>query len=257
MRESEGRSGAAGQARRFCLDTPPSGGHATLTGPAAHRLTRVLRLPVGASVELFDGSGAVWPARIEQISAASVRLSLGAPRSQPALPDAILLAALIRPTRYEWLLEKATELGATAIVPLLCERSAVRPAEIGAARLARWRRITIEAAEQCGRATLPALSPPISLAAALTGFRGELLIAAEPAHGEAPPVGALPLSNSEPITILVGPEGGLTPAEFTAAVAAGGQPVSLGPLVLRAETAALAALALITAIRRRDVQNSR
>ena len=222
------------------------GGELSLAGDAVHRITRVLRLPVGASIEVFDGRGRSWPATVAAVGARAVRLTIAEPRHSTAEPVTVLLAALIRPNRFEWLIEKATELGASAIQPVICTRGVVRPAEIGASRLERWRRIAIEAAEQCGRATVPDLRPPASLAGVLESAVRRLIVAAEPAHGATPPLGSLLRGiENEPVTLLTGPEGGLTPEEIAAATAAGGQPASLGPLVLRAETAAIAALAVL------------
>jgi 16S rRNA (uracil1498-N3)-methyltransferase len=235
---------------RFFLSEPPAGESVTLHGDLAHRLARVLRLTPGTSIDLFDGSGRVWTGILAALSGGTVHVHLaGEPRRLPPEPPAVLLAGLIRSNRFEWLLEKATELGATVIQPVLCERSAVRPAEIGGTRLDRWRRITVEAAEQCERVTVPELRLPLPLADALASAPSPLYIAADPAHGASPSLAALAVPRHEPVSLLVGPEGGLSPAEVEAARAAGGQAVTLGALVLRAETAALAALAVVSALR--------
>lgn len=231
---------------RFFLTEPPESPVLTLRGDLAHRLARVLRLPVGTDIELFDGFGQTWDGAITAITSGAVQVTVpDAARRVPPEPPTVLLAAMIRPNRFEWLLEKATELGATTIQPIICERSAVRPAEFGPARLERWRRITIEAAEQCGRATLPDLRPPLALGEALAAAPRPLFVAAEPAHGSAPTLVGTAQSGAGAVSILTGPEGGLTPEELASALAAGGTPVSLGRLVLRAETAAIAALSVI------------
>ena len=235
---------------RFYLANPPVTDTITLRGDLAHRLARVLRLSVGTHIELFDGFGQVWTGILVAVSGSAVEIALSeAAQHIPLEPPVVLLAGLIRPNRFEWLLEKATELGATTIQPVLCERGAVRPAEIGAARLDRWRRITIEAAEQCGRVTVPELGPPLTLMEALVAAPRPLFVAAEPAHGAAPSLVGAAQPGTGAVSILTGPEGGLTPNELVMAVAAGGSPVSLGRLVLRAETAAIAALAVMAMLR--------
>jgi 16S rRNA (uracil1498-N3)-methyltransferase len=225
-----------------------------LRGDLAHRIARVLRLPVGATVDVFDGTGISRPARIAEIGGDAVMVAFAAPvQRHPPEPVTLLCAALIRPARFEWLIEKATELGATAIQPLICARGVVRPAEVGAARQTRWRRIAVEAAEQCGRVTLPDLWEPRAFLSALAGGESQRFIAAEPAHGPAPPLGTLLAGiGAEPVSLLIGPEGGFTPDELNAAIDAGVRPVSLGPYTLRAETAAIAALAVLADARAGD-----
>ena len=236
----------AGQVRRFFVSGAGATERLIVRGDAAHRMLRVLRLRPGDTVEVFDGSGRSWPATIAAADRVAVQLALGGVRRHPPAPRTVLCAALIRPNRFEWLVEKATELGVSAIRPVLTEHCAVRVTEIGATRLERWRRIATEAAEQCGRVTLPDLESPVSFSDALARAEGRTFLAAEPAHGAAPPFGqALRGIDSRPVTILIGPEGGLTAEEVRQAERADAQAVSLGPLVLRAETAALAALAIL------------
>jgi len=231
---------------RFFVEVAPAAGEIAVRGDLAHRMTRVLRLPVGARLHLFDGSGRVWPAEIIAVQRQAVQLALGPVEYGEREPPTVLLVGLMRPNRFEWLVEKATELGVTTLRPVIAERGTVRPAEIGAARLERWRRIAVEAAEQCGRLTVPEVAPPVSYAESLTLTSGRLFIAAEPAHGPAASLGSHVQALAEqPVTLLTGPEGGLTPGEVRAAIAAGAPPVSLGSLILRAETAALAALSIV------------
>lgn len=237
--------------RRFYLSEPPAGDSIELGGEAAHRIARVLRLPPGAEVSLFDGSGRSWPATVAAVQGRTVRLTIGRSVQHPPAAPTVLLAGMIRPNRFEWLIEKAAELGVTALVPVVCARSAVRPAEIGPSRLERWQRLAVEAAEQCGRVTIPDLRPPETFVAALTVRAGRLFVAAEPAHGAAPPLGAALRGIADaPVSLLTGPEGGFTAHEIEQARNAGARPVSLGPLILRAETAAVAALAILVDARR-------
>jgi 16S rRNA (uracil1498-N3)-methyltransferase len=241
------------ESHRFFVSDPPSDDEMVLRGDVAHRIARVLRLTAGSAVTLFDGSGRSWPAEVLAVQGQIVRLAIGPPVQHPLDCVTNLLAGMIRPNRFEWLIEKATELGATAILPVICTRSAVRPAEIGPSRLERWRRIAIEAAEQCGRVTVPQIQTPQPFAAALDSVAGRFFIAAEPAHGTTQPLGtALHHIGGDPATLLIGPEGGLTPDEIQHATDAGAQPVSLGPRILRAETAAMAALSILVDARQRS-----
>lgn len=246
-------SGREGTPRyRFHLAAPPSSADLTISGDLAHRITRVLRLSAGAELELFDGSGRLWRATLAAVEGRVVRLTLTGMETHDPEPPTVLLAALIKPNRFEWLLEKATELGVTAIRPVISARGAVRPAEVGRERLARWQRIAVEAAEQSGRSTVPRVAAPVPLAAALASATGALFVAAEPAHGAAPSLGeALTAAQLTAITLLTGPEGGFTAEEVQEAIEAGGQAVRLGSLVLRAETAAIAALAVVADARGR------
>lgn len=252
-REHPAASDAAPARYRFFVEEPPEGAEAVLHGDLAHRVARVLRLPAGTEIALFDGSGRSWPATVVAVESRRVLLTVGPPVRHAVESTTVLLAGIIRPNRFEWLIEKATELGVTALLPVICARSAVRPAEIGGTRLERWRRIGVEAAEQCGRVTVPELHPPAGFTAALEACRGRSFVASEPAHGAAPPLGtALDGVRGDPVTVLTGPEGGLTPEEVERAVAAGARAVSLGPLVLRAETAAIAALSILVDARGRS-----
>jgi 16S rRNA (uracil1498-N3)-methyltransferase len=234
---------------RFYVPSPlPPFGACAVTGEAAHRIARVLRLRPGESVRLFDPTGREVEAIIGQMRGAEVTVALVDDLPPvPHGPRLHLYQALIRPNRYEWLLEKATELGAASITPVLTERVQVRPAELGRARATRWERIAIEAAEQCGRRTLPRLAEPHSFGEAVAHAPGLLLLPWEAGREQQPPLGAalrhLGAIPSE-LSIFIGPEGGFSAAEAAGARAAGAQLVSLGPLVLRAETAALAALAI-------------
>lgn len=219
---------------------------AELTAAARHYLRDVLRLAPGDAVELFDGRGAAWEARI---GAGFEALELGARRAAGAGGPAIhLLFALAKGEKNDLVVQKATELGAGRLAPWSAERSVVRLDERkGAERAERWRRIAEEAARQCGRADVPAVDAPASLAAALAavpeGFRVVVL------HGEGgAPLPALGLDGAPGVAAVVGPEGGLTPAELEACRAAGALHATVGPRTLRAETAAIAVVALLQAL---------
>jgi 16S rRNA (uracil1498-N3)-methyltransferase len=218
-----------------------AGARAELTPEARHYLRDVLRLEPGAELELFDGAGGAWPARLE---AGFEWLALGARREDRAALPLWLLVALARGEKVDLVVQKATELGATAVVPFAAERSVVRlEPERAEARAQRWRRIAEEAARQCGRADVPAVSPPMPLAAALAALPPEVeRFVFHPGGGPLPAVLSRP-----GVAAVVGPEGGLTEDEVAACEAAGWRRASLGPRVLRAETAAIVAVALLQA----------
>lgn len=232
----------------------------------AHRVAHVLRMGPGARLRLFDGSGREVEVEVTSVRGREVLVSLVTELPPaPLAPVIHLYPALIRPQRFEWLLEKATELGVTRVQPVVSERCQVRAVELGPGKAARWRRIMVEAAEQCGRRDVPALAAPLPLAAALARAEGLLLLPWEGERETAPPLGEVlrclgPEAGGpeRPIAVFIGPEGGFGPTEVAAARARGALTVSLGPHVLRAETAAIAALAVtgdaLTSARRPGVE---
>lgn len=227
-----------------------SGRRITLAGNAASHVTRVLRLRVGAQLVLFDGSGGEYEASIDKAHGGEVTVAIGEHQGiERESPLALTLAqGVSRGERMDLVVQKATELGVTRIVPVLTERSVVRlTAQQSDRKLIHWRAITIAACEQCGRNRLPELATPVTLAQ-LLGAAGEsgaasglrLLLSPE---GSATLAGLTrPMAAA---TVLIGPEGGFSDAEEQAAVAAGFTAVRLGPRVLRTETAAIAALTLL------------
>lgn len=223
-------------AERFYLQSPPAADQAELTGDEARHLARVLRARLGDVVTLFDGRGCEWPARVVAIDRDRVRLAVESPRLETApARQVVIAAALPKGDRQKWMVEKLTELGATRLVPLATERGV---AEATPAAIERLVRAAIEACKQCGRNTLLEIAPPRPLAA-LFADRDPAAVAVvgDPA-GE--PLGPLLSLHDGPILAIVGPEGGLSAAELAAAEAAGCRRVSLGPHILRVETAAVA-----------------
>lgn len=218
---------------------------ALLAGADLHYLCDVLRLGPGAEVEVFDGRGGLYPARLAE-EAEGLVLRVGARREAPGSRARIHLGfALARGERCDVVVQKATELGAAALAPVEAARSVVRlDAERAADRVRRWRRIAAEAARQCGRADVPAVEAPAPLASVLAaapeGFRRILLHT-----GGGEPLADVVERGLEGHLILVGPEGGFTPEEVETALAAGARLATFGPRVLRFETAAIAALALV------------
>ena len=230
--------------RRFFSDHPLVGDTAQLRGSEAEHLIRVLRGQVGDAVTLFDGSGAEFSARITGVGRAVVDLAIQARHeSCRELTTPITLGiALPKGERQRWLVEKAVELGVARLVPLLTQRGVAAP---GPAAVARLRRYVIEASKQCGRNRLLQIAPPLPWdqycgQAGREGYR----FLADFGPG-AVPLAALPaLDTARAVWLAVGPEGGFSEDEVAAA--AGWQRVSLGPRILRVETAALALAAFFS-----------
>jgi 16S rRNA (uracil1498-N3)-methyltransferase len=232
--------------RRFFVDAVASG-RARITGPEAHHLTRVLRVEAGQQFEISDNQS-VYLAEVETAHKDLVSFAVRE-RLAPPEPRArtTILASLIRFERLEWILEKATELGVEKIVPVQAERSERGLERAAAKRMPRWNRIVREASEQARRAHLPEIGAPARLEDAL-GLEADFRYVLE--ESQAPPlVSALPAErrSGQSIALLVGPEGGWTERERREIAAGGWRPVSLGTNVLRAETAAIAALAIVSA----------
>lgn len=221
------------------------GERVTVTGPRAHHLGRVLRMGPGDPCRVFDGTGAELDACIERVDRHGVGLLLGeAVTPLPESPLRVTLAlGVSRGERTETAIQKAVELGVSRVAPVLGERSTVRlDGERARQRQRRWEEVARNACEQCGRSRVPPVDPPRPLQAWLQGGPAGLGLCLLP--GAERRIGDLDWSGEE-VTLLTGPEGGLSEAEARAAAAAGYLGVGLGPRVLRAETAPLAALALL------------
>jgi 16S rRNA (uracil1498-N3)-methyltransferase len=240
--------------RLFHAGPLAAGGTARLDPQASHHALRVLRLGAGDALELFDGDGGRYPATLLDTDARGASVSIGEPApAGTESPLSIGLAQVVPAgDKMDWVVEKAVELGATAIQPLYARRSLLRlDAARAERRVAHWRRIAIAACMQCGRDRLPRIGAPIELARWLAGDGdgprpepGSLRLVLSPRGtgtlaSIAPPLAAA--------WLLAGPEPGFAPDEEAAAQAAGWRPTRLGPRTLRAETAALAALAALQA----------
>ncbi|HEX6895286.1 MAG TPA: RsmE family RNA methyltransferase [Bryobacteraceae bacterium] len=232
--------------RRFFVDSVHSG-HSHIAGADAHHLTRVLRVEPGQKFEISDNRD-VYLAEIESARKDLVSFAIleriAAP--EPAV-NITLLASLIKFERFEWIVEKATELGAGSIVPVEAERSERGLARAAIKRLERWKRIAREASEQSRRARLPEVGTPIDLAAALaTPADHRFVLEEEQAPGIVSVLPAQRMAGTG-VALLVGPEGGWTDRERSSFAGAAWQSVSLGPQILRAETAVIAGLAVLNA----------
>lgn len=233
--------------RRFFVDRV-CGETALLDGEAAEHLRRVLRAEPGRQYELSDNHS-VYLAEIEALQKTAVRFRILERLAVAPLPVRLtLLASLVKFERFEWAIEKATELGVERIIPVAAARSEKGLEQAAGKRLDRWRRIALESSQQSRRAALPAIEAPLRFQNALdVGGRARYLLDEE---ATAPPILASlpePRTPEDAVCLLVGPECGWTGDERVAAVAAGWAAVSLGPQILRAETAATAALAVLSA----------
>jgi 16S rRNA (uracil1498-N3)-methyltransferase len=254
--------------RRLHLPPERIEGARGLLGPEARRyLETVLRLGPGARLEVFDGRGGRYEAAIEE-GFEAVRLG-AREEARPAAAEIALVVALAKGEKMDLVVQKCTELGVARVLPFAAERSVVRlDAARSDARVVRWRRIAEEAARQCGRADVPEVRAPASLGGAIADLapatRAFVLVAGgaplgawPPAAGDEPPPYTagreavrrerVPGAAGVPLAAIVGPEGGLTEAEVRACEAAGASAASLGPRTLRAETAAIVAVALLQA----------
>jgi 16S rRNA (uracil1498-N3)-methyltransferase len=229
--------------RRFFVNQVHNG-FAELTGESAQHLTRVLRVEKGQTFEITDNSR-VWLASVESARRDLVRFEVTEelPAGPPA-PAVTLCLALIKFDRFEWAVEKATELGVTRIVPVAASRSERGLFEGGQKRAKRWRRIAHEASEQSRRLQVPEIDAPVKLSQALRDASTHRFWCDERA-GAPPLVQVFQPGPGDSTALLIGPEGGWTDPERQQFAAAGWSAVSLGPLVLRAETAVCAALAAI------------
>ena len=229
---------------RVRLDvSTPAPERVRVEGAALHHL-RVARVVPGEKVEVFDGLGRAWAGLLETMDDGGAVLRLGEERRGATGRPVVLIQGLPKGDKLEWVLQKATELGVSAVWPVVTARSVARPKpEAVGARHARWQRIAEEAARQSGRAEVPevaSLRPLDEAVKALTpGVR--LLVLDEEERSDR----LRPAAGDGAVAIVVGPEGGLAREEVESLRGLGGVPVSLGPLVLRTETAGIAALAVL------------
>lgn len=220
-------------------------GRVTLRGAHAHQLRHVLRLRPGERVILLDNSGLEYEVLLDALSPDECAAHVVAQRPSPNEPRLrlTLYAALLKHDKFEWLLQKGVELGVAAFQPLVTERCVA--GEVGSSRLERWQRIVVEAAEQSERGLIPALAPaqPFSVSVAQAAAAGLSLIPYEDEHACSLRSVLRRHMGLPFLNLFIGPEGGFTPAEIDLARSHAILPVTLGPRILRAETAALAASA--------------
>lgn len=233
---------------RFHLPAPSwHPAHLTLTGDEAQHCGRVMRKQPGDSIEIFDGEGRVAVCQITQVSKTEVQARILSETSTAPFAAAIhLLPALIKGEPFEWLLEKAVELGAASVRPVLTDRCVVHlDAAQAEKKMLKWRRHMIESAKQCHTPFVPRLETPRPFASVVPALQAELkLMPALSEHSQTLKQ-VLPATPPASVAVLIGPEGDFTPEEEALAQQAGFLPITLGPLVLRAETAAIATLAVV------------
>jgi 16S rRNA (uracil1498-N3)-methyltransferase len=228
--------------------------HLVLSSAEAHHAIHVLRLKPSDTINVFDGRGHQAQCAVGEIKADSVSLNLLSKASASPLPCRMTLAQAVPKKQMDLILQKATELGVSEILPLVSERTIVQLEEEDSRKLDRWRAICLEACKQCGNDWLPSLHPPQKarvfldeLGSRQREFDLKLIASLQPDSRPLKTIladgAALPACPS--VLVLIGPEGDFTPAEISLAKSSGCLPLSLGPLVLRAETAALYALSIL------------
>jgi 16S rRNA (uracil1498-N3)-methyltransferase len=226
--------------RLFVSGPLAEGASVALEGPQAHYLARVMRVSPGDAVVLCDDITGEWAARVAQTGKRDVALLVeGCLRPREQVPDFTLCAALLKKDRFDLVLEKACELGVRRIQPVLTRRCVAARLNLDRARA-----VLVEAAEQCARTALPELAEPVKLDALLKTWDNErVLLFADETGGE--PAATVFAASPAPAALLTGPEGGFDLAERMAIRdVPQARPISLGPRILRGETAALAATAL-------------
>jgi len=228
----------------------------SLDGSDAHKIISVLRMHGGDTIEVIDSSARRFAAAIA-IDGKTVRATLQTLHDvqQAALPQVTIAQGIPKGQKMDYIVEKLTELGAAAIVPLQSERTIV--SQVSPNKIERWRRLAKSAAQQCGRADIPQIGEQQTLDALLRTFESydRVLLPWElaqrtPLHERLPAL----LEAAQRVLVLIGPEGGFSHAEADAARAAGAELISLGPRILRTETAGLVALAVIGYVSERQAE---
>lgn len=227
--------------RRRWIADQVSGNHAALTGAHARHLAQVLRAHIGQEFEILTGTD-VRLGRISNIQPDRVEFDLGNPVGRAnGLPISVALS-VFKFDRMEWAIEKCVELGVARIVPLIAARTGSHLSTAASNRVERWKRIAQQASEQSRRSSAPEVSSPLGLSQLLAEAQGTRLVFSE-VEEHATLTDALP-KQVDAVTLAFGPEGGWKEEELVAFQAAGWTSVSLGPTILRAETAVIAAIAI-------------
>lgn len=230
---------------RFYLDSPLVAGQSLDLPESVLRHVQVLRLREGDAITLFDGRGGEYPATLTALAKKSAQVQIGdlLPLERESTLQLKLVQAVSSGDRMDYTLQKAVELGVSIIQPVFSERSVVKLAgERAERRMEHWRGVLIASCEQCGRNTIPELLPLQAYGKWLAGDASTgLRLMLSPQGSQR----LRDLPRNEAAALLAGPEGGLTAAEEAAALAAGWQPLKLGPRILRTETAAVAAVAAL------------
>ncbi len=225
--------------------TPPT---VTLPGETARQIRTVLRMQPGDGIIVLDNSGTEWPVELTTVDKDEVQgriIAQQPAQGEPAL-HLTLYQGMLKGQKFEWVLQKGTELGIACFVPTICHRSVVRRVEALAKKQHRWKQIIREAAEQSGRGKLPRLKAAMPLEQALSHAQSNALVVMPwEEAGDTSLKELLADPQAASVALFIGPEGGFTEEETALAQATGAQLVKLGPRILRAETAGLAAGAVI------------
>ena len=225
--------------------TPPT---VTLQGETAHQIKNVLRLKPGAEIIVLDNSGAAWQVKLTEVGQDKIQGQLTVRQAAGGEPGLhlTLYQGMLKAQKFEWVLQKGTELGVNCFVPMICQRSVVNDFEAIAKKRARWERIIQEAAEQSRRGKLPRLEGARSFAEAIQQARSHpLSLMPWEEMGGSSLKEALAGTRVRAMALFIGPEGGFTADEAALARDNGLQLVHLGPRILRAETAGLALCSVI------------
>ena len=235
--------------RLFTDQSLTPGDQVVLEGAVAQHLGRVLRARAGERIVLFNGDGREFAAQVLSVSKREITIDIGgaATPDTESLVHTTLGLCLSKGDRFDWAIQKATELGVGAIAPLYSERVdfSIPPDRIEK-RIAHWQQIAISACEQCGRVKVPSITPPQSLAFWVENISAEQKWVLHCAEGTGVSASAVTQGAPNDAALLIGPEGGLTDQEFDVASAEGFKLLQLGPRVLRTETAPVAALSVLS-----------
>ncbi len=228
--------------RLFAEPARCKGDQIELDEAESRHAAQVLRARVGERFEVMDGAGGIYDCAVQRVEKKAVHLQVAQVRRVPRPEQSVeLFQAVAKGKVMDWIVQKATELGVARVAPVLTERTVV---EIGAdsAKVAKWRAIAIESIKQCGAPFLPEIENPVPFAKAVRRVRGLALVAA--LHPDAGEIDEFLAGASPRVQIWVGPEGDFTPGELAELMVAGARPITLGPLALRCDTAAVCALSL-------------
>jgi len=232
---------------RFHLPCVGSDGRGELDEEESAHLTRVLRLGPGAEIDVFDGRGGMFRARVAAIGRRAVHVTIEGP--VPPAPEptvqVTLVMSVLKGDKMDDVVRDAVMMGVSVVQPVVAVRTAVSAAALARGRRTeRWQRIAVASVKQCGRAVVPPVRPPLELPTWLAGARTEpAIVLREPSSGPAAPMHAVARAGA--VNLVIGPEGGWTDEECAAFEAAGARAVSLGGRTLRADAAPLVALAAL------------
>ena len=229
---------------RFFIDGTADG-RAYIAGADALHIAKALRMRPGEALTLCDGKGTDFDGVLETVTDRQVTVRISASRPSQAEPTlaVTLYQGLPKGDKMDWIIQKAVELGVTAVVPVATRRSVARLEGKADKKQERWQRIAAEAAGQCGRGMLPSVERPLSWSQALSRLSGEPALVFYEGGGR--PLRELVTPSTRRLSVFVGPEGGFDPEEIDAIRRQGGGVATLGPRIRRCETAPLAALTLL------------